>query len=439
MAFQVALLSSEEHCEYIRSVAERLELPFELDYKAYDRTRELPAFFSSIEDRYDAFCTTGAFSRLILKRTHPECTKPVACISESVAEFYRILLSILYKNRDCDMSRILFDHSLWLPEKQRITALDYMEGLAEFDERSRREAMERVSLEQLLDAESLITDRAMELRRQGLLDLVVCRHSHAYQAMKRAGIPCVFAYPTAGNISETLRHLGDELNLIRMGENLPGVILLSSPALAATGPEDVTAESIALQRCLLDFDQENTAGMLIKKTAAGFELYSTRHTMQRLTQGFGQCILGKYILGRLGQKVDIGYGIGNDIMAARSHAAEALEEARKTGKSWLIDESGTDMVPLSQEEAPAGAGEVYQMLAGRTGLSAMTLQRISAAMDLLGRKELTTQELAGALQVTVANANRFMNQLQAAGAAVVVGEKKAPVRGRPTRIYEILF
>ena len=89
------------------------------------------------------------------------------------------------------MSRILFDHSLWLPEKQRITALDYMEGLAEFDERSRREAMERVSLEQLLDAESLITDRAMELRRQGLLDLVVCRHSHAYQAMKRAGIPCV--------------------------------------------------------------------------------------------------------------------------------------------------------------------------------------------------------------------------------------------------------
>ena len=45
MAFQVALLSSEEHCEYIRSVAERLELPFELDYKAYDRTRELPAFF----------------------------------------------------------------------------------------------------------------------------------------------------------------------------------------------------------------------------------------------------------------------------------------------------------------------------------------------------------------------------------------------------------
>ena len=126
-------------------------------------------------------------------------------------------------------------------------------------------------------------------------------------------------------------------------------------------------------------------------------------------------------------------------MAARSHAAEALEEARKTGKSWLIDESGTDMVPLSQEVAPAGAGEVYQKLAGRTGLSAMTLQRISAAMDLLGRKELTTQELAGALQVTVANANRFMNQLQAAGAAVVVGEKKAPVRGRPTRIYEILF
>ena len=67
----------------------------------------------------------------------------------------------------------------------------------------------------------------------------------------------------------------------------------------------------------------------------------------------------------------------------------------------------------------------------------MTLQRIRSAVDLQGNSDITTQDLAGTLQVTVANANRFVNHLLSAGYAEVVGEKKAPLRGRPTRVYRI--
>lgn len=439
MAYSVALISSPDHCDYIKKVVAGFSLPYHLDYQTFISTQELPALFTSIQDQYDAFCTTGLLSRLTILRTHPNCTKPVVAIAESVAEFYRILLNLLYHDRTCDFSRILFDHSLWLGEERLITALDYLEGAVEFGRDKRREFLETASLSQLFQAESTIVDNALALQRQNRLDLVVCRHSHAYIALKEAGIPCVFSYPSANNVQDSLRRLADELNLIRMGENLPGVICLSSPSLSATGPEDVTSESISLQKCLLDFDQENTAGMLIKKSASGFELFTTRHTMQRITQQFTCCTLRKFLLGRLGQQVDVGYGVGGDIMAARTHAIEAMEVSRKKGHSYLVDESGILSQPLDAAAEPQSGQpeEGLCQIAQHSGLSVVTLQRIRSALDLLGRNEITSQELAGALQVTVANISRFLKQLQAAGYATAVGEKRAPARGRPTKIYRI--
>ena len=441
MSYNVALLSSHDHCEYIKGIINTLnpDLPYTLHFEEFTRTADLPMFFTSIQDRYDAFCTTGAFPRMTILRTHPNCTKPVVAIVESVAEFYRILLNLLYKDRDRDFSKTYFDHSLWLPNGRRPTALDYLDGSAEYGEKSRKGFMERISLEQQLQAENIIVEHALALQNQGLLDLVVCRHSHAYLALKEKGIPCVFAYPSAGNVIDSLYRLADELNLIKMGDNLPGVICLSSLSLRSTGPEDVTVESIGLQKCLLDFDHENTAGMLIKKSASGFEMYTTRHTIQRLTEKFTQCALRKYRVDRLGQQADIGYGIGNDIMTARNRALEAMEFSQKNGQSYVLDEANT---PIALKTSAAGLDhslqeEKLEITAQKTNLSVVTLHRIRSTIDLLGRNEITTQELASTLQVTVANANRFMNRLEASGFAKVVGMKKATVQGRPSRIYRI--
>jgi DNA-binding IclR family transcriptional regulator len=46
-----------------------------------------------------------------------------------------------------------------------------------------------------------------------------------------------------------------------------------------------------------------------------------------------------------------------------------------------------------------------------------------SALELIGSREITTQELAGALQITAANTNRFLNALQQNGFAQIVGEK----------------
>lgn len=44
-----------------------------------------------------------------------------------------------------------------------------------------------------------------------------------------------------------------------------------------------------LQKCLLDFNRENTTGFLLKKTLQGFEIYTTQQVLERITEHFTVC------------------------------------------------------------------------------------------------------------------------------------------------------
>lgn len=437
MPLNVALISSPQYCEYIQKLERDLSLSYTLHYIVNTRSAQLPELFDSVQDRYDAFCTTGPAPEQIILRTHPDCTKPVIAITESASEFYRVLLKLLYEDRSCDFSRILFDDSLWNKDQQLVTALDYVHGFQEYNEEKSLETIKLLKLEHLLNAEDIITKRALQLQEQGRLKMVVCRHSQAYSVLREAGVPCILAYPSPSNVYSSLRRLEDTLALIRMEEGLPAVICISSPDLRSAGPEDITVPGVDLQKCLLDFDQENTTGMLIKRSGSGFELYTTRYMVRRLTRQFTRCVLRARITGQLGQQVEIGYGIGRDLMSARDRAFAAVKRSQKDGESYLLDEAGALHKLLLSEERQQAEDVQLQEISARAGLSTITLQRIRSAMELLGSQEITTHELAKALQVTVANANRFINQLQAAGYAIVVAEKKAAARGRPARVYRV--
>lgn len=439
MKFKVALISSQDHCDYILNIVKDMDLEYTISCETYMSIKEIPQIFSNIQDKYDAFCTTGAFSKQLILKTHPENTKPIVCISESVEEFYKVLLSLLHENRNIDFSRIVFDHSLWLPELRLLTALDYVSGKVSFDDKRRNEIIDTISLEQLIEADDIIASKATDLWKENKIDLVICRHSSGYISLKNKGIPCIFAYPTSNNITDTLIHLSDEIALMQMNDNLPAVIYLNCPELLGTVQEDITTKNIELQKALLDFDQEYTTGFLVKKATNGIELYTTKRTLQRITYNFTQCTLKKYILGKLGLKLLIGYGIGVDVMSARIHAIDSFNLFSKNSQSYVIDNTEKLLGPLeiTSNTSESKIEKKLQLVSQSSGLSVLTLHRILSAIDLLGKAEITTQELATVLQVTVANANRFMNQLVASGHAKVIGEKKALVRGRPTRIYNI--
>jgi predicted ArsR family transcriptional regulator len=87
-------------------------------------------------------------------------------------------------------------------------------------------------------------------------------------------------------------------------------------------------------------------------------------------------------------------------------------------------------------ETPAQNDSVMNA-ADKSGLSPVTIKRIRSALHFLGVAEITNHDLADALQVTVANANRFLNALVANGFAEITGIRKSTSKGRPSRIYRI--
>lgn len=53
--------------------------------------------------------------------------------------------------------------------------------------------------------------------------------------------------------------------------------------------------------------------------------------------------------------------------------------------------------------------------------------------------ELTTQDIATKLNVTTRNANRILNNLEKNGLAQILYNKSNTSKGRPVKIYKILF
>lgn len=439
MNYRLALISTEEHCSYIKSILNRQTADCNINYIYYHSFRELPDLYRQIEPNYDAFCITGAFAREAIIKSRTNQQKQVFTISEKSTEIYRELLTLINENRDTDLSRVMFDYSFCIPNMYFKSANRYLEKEIQH-EKMHASILKNMTLDELLDTDETILTNAAAAWKQGQFDLVLCRFSTAYPKLKEAGIPCKFIYPARDNVTDTIIRIVDSLDREQLNNNLPGIIYLSSPDINSSSADEITPESVNLQKCLLDFNREHTTGFLLKKTLQGFEIYTTQQVLERITEHFTVCQLRRYIESSFGINVHIGYGIGVNIMLARSHAIDACSMSAKSGRSHVITKDGSYIGPLDaqdiQEEGDPVSQRVLQ-IAKATGLSISTLQRISSALELIGSREITTQELASTLQVTVANTNRFLNALQQSGFAQVIGEKKSLMKGRPSRIYRL--
>lgn len=441
MKAKIGIMSTRTMAASVMKVLEHTELNCSVQMLEYRSMEELPALYEQYKDQFDGFCITGKMAMEIIERVRTDKGKPLQSISGRAVEYYQEFFRLVNENRKIDLSRLILDSYLWLGGDAPKSAQDFLERRFPL-EKKQDDLLKDLSMEQLQQADRLIVERACKMWEKGELDLVVCRFSTAYQKLWERKIPCRLIQPDPDNIQDTLERLLQQIRLERLNDSLPAVIYLSSPVLREDTFLEVNADSVGLQKCLLEFDQEQTAGFLIKKAVCGFEIYTTQKVVRRITENFTVCLLGRYLFSKLGQRVNIGYGVGYDILKARSNAMEACEMAGKDGKSYAITHKGLRVGPLDPGDGQGVLKELPQKAlsaAEQSGLSVPTIQRILSASELVGSSEFTTQELANALQVTVANANRFLNALVKSGYASVVSEKKSVTKGRPSRVYRLEF
>lgn len=435
---RIALFSTQKHIDYLKSLSFS-DIECDLSFIVYKKWKDLPSIYLSVRDDFDGFCTTGFSTNTILRELDGKNVKPLQAIMVRSSEYYKEFFKILSSNRNADLSRIILDFSL-IENQAPLSVEDYIKSNFVV-EKQRYRLYENYSVEQMKLASMLIVQKAKELYENNKMDLLILRHSSLVEDIERENIPYTFVYPEAENVYDTLNILINEIKLKKMDNALPGVIYVSCDDLNRVSINEVSEVSIDMQRALLDFNKKNMTGFFIQKCPSGFEIFTSRHIIHKITGSFTSCPLTKAIYGALGVKAYVGYGIGKDLVQAKSNADKAVKLSRSKKCGYLVMEENNPIeLSGSSADADGPASETNKQAlyaAKKSGLSISTINRVLSVLDIMGTNEITTYELANALQVTIANANRFMNALEKAGLAKVISRKNAIGKGRPSRVFRI--
>ena len=435
--YKIALLTYPFLLSYFEEAAAPYRRQCDISLITFEKQHQLLTMIPTLIEQYDGLCVFSALVGKFINQAHPEIKKPILYLDRHSVDFFKTFFIMLSENREADFSRILIDTSLIRPENAR--SLEYIvQNIAIFEER-RTVYSEDINMEDFIDIEERIETNALDLWRRGDFDILVCRFANMAALMEREGIPYVFVYPEKHRIEETIENLLNHIILEKQTEGLPASIIISSGNDNRREFQEISQESIRIQRALLEFGKNYSSNFTIQFMAQGYEILTSQRTVQKITGDFTTCQLGYFLFSTLGVSVRIGYGIGNDITSARQNAMKARKAAEDSGMSCAVSLDG-NIIPLQLRPASKqdqGREDSTSELVDRTGLSPVTIQRIRSALQFLGTSDVTNHSLAEALQVTVANANRFLNALVNSGNAEIVETRKGLSKGRPSRIYRI--
>ena len=443
---KIAMLAPAYFCEAVKEIDARyhtgISQKYDLHYLVCEDREKMRKVYEENCEEMDGFCVAGDFTKRMLIQLLGRATKrPIESLLARSSEYYQEFFRLIDRDRSLDLSRVFIDAAFWGGSSVPRTAADFVRGNRMLGE-IRSELLDKMTVEAIQNMDRLILERATEVYENGEADIFVCRAANAYPLLKEAGLPCSFVYPSADTIVSTLKLLASHISLRRLADDLPAAVCIRAAARGAGVLESIDTDSLDIQKAIFEYDRERLAGFVIRQIPGGCEVYTTRQMLRRMTEDQTSCELRRFITERFGVQVCIGYGFGQTITDARGHAYEACEISEKRGGSFLMADDGTLIGPLDEGATLSVGGSPSEgcvTAAQETGLSITTIQRIFSVTQVLGRDEMTTQELAAALKVTVANANRFLNALERAGFAKVISAKKSYSKGRPSRIYKLLI
>lgn len=435
--YKVALLTYPFLVEYFDNTIAPLRDQCQIDIIPFEKQHLLLNLIPSLIDQYDGICVFSALAGKFIHQANPNIKKPILYLDRNSVDYFKTFFIMLSENRNINFSRVLIDTSMIHKDNAR-TLDDLVRDIAYFEENLITYTTE-LSLEDFINMEAQIEKNALEMWRQDKYDFIVCRFASIADVMEQEKIPFVYVYPEKHQIVNTMKSLLNHIRLEKQAEELPASVMIFTDGESRREFQEVSQESIRMQKALLEFSKNYASSFTIQFMSKGFEILTSYLTVQKITEDFTCCQLGYYLFSTLGTNVRIAYGIGHDVSNARQNALQAGRASMNTGTSCVVNGDGRVIplqVKLAHRDVP-GQRDSTSHLAIKTGLSTVTIQRIRSALQFLGTNDITNQGLAEALQVTVANANRFLNALTDSGHAVIVDTKKSMSKGRPSRIYRI--
>ncbi|MCZ8512519.1 HTH domain-containing protein [Paenibacillus filicis] len=405
----------------------------ELILLTYSRLEETKALYTEHCHRVDGMIMTELSYRY-LELQWGGFPVPTYAYHIHEDDFYKILFQISLKRPNLDFSRVFID---FIYDENGYLGLKEVLGPASFPQ-----------TKQLPEIREDFYDTALEhhvsLWRRGAIDYSITRVGNIVPQLEELGIPHLYLFPSQKSLVQQFEHIATEIEVLKLADNQIAVGHLSIHGLDKEPPgiNDLELKLMLLHKALLEFTVEAKVPFIIQKAGNSFELISSAKDLRAITDGFTRCSLTAFLHGSVPFTVDIGWGTGDTMYKARTNAQSASRQSSASTMhgTFVIQMNGQVIGPLGEESCLDYRNEVspqLQLLHETTGISTLQLQKIVAVLAKTERSEITAEELAYHLGVTIRSANRILNQLEEKGVAEVTYVKQEKLRGRPKKIYRI--
>ncbi|KIL41230.1 MerR family transcriptional regulator [Gordoniibacillus kamchatkensis] len=353
-------------------------------------------------------------------------------------DFYKCLFELSVRKRDLDFSRVFIDF-LW--ESNDFLGLRSVLHEDQFPQTIRN--MERVIFSERFYEETL--QHHLNLWHEGKIDFAITRVGNIVDKLTECGIPHIYLFPSQASVIRQFEQVIGELEAVKLADNqiAIGHVSISKPDAATSNIYDLELKMMLLHKELLEFSTEKKVPFIIQKLTASFEIICSAKDLKLITNHFTGCSLMQFLHGQLPFSVAIGWGIGDTMYKARMNGQFANQQSSASAvRGTFIIRNDQIIGPLGEDNCLHYSNEVdsgIMQLNESTGISTLQIQKIRGVISKLGTSELTAEDIAFHLGVTVRSANRILSQLVEKGVAKVSFKKLEKLRGRPKKIYKIQF
>ena len=437
MSIKIGIITTQYLHKYLEDSIKQINPDCEWEIYQYENFRQLPEIFKSAKDKVDGFIVSGHIVKEIILRTNEGYNKSILSLSLDLTSLYQFLIKQLLENRSLDIDRLLVDFFISIDQPAECSMLLD----SSFNEQISYEIsnwFKHASLEEIFSLEDKTKIMVKKLYEEKKADMFICFYSSLMNFFEENKLPCLLAFPDLNHISILIKNFILDLTYRDLQGNKPVVILIKKRSLETDFEREWGIVSI--HKCMLDYNREKMINFLVKRADSGVEIYTNKTTLDKITNEYSTCELSDYLEKKLDFKINIGYGIGEDIIQAQSNATIALKNSTIESKSFVVDENQNLIGPLNTEQIATislAPSDKIKYLAEKAKLSTVTIEKLLYVIQKTGSNQISVNDLVLYLGGTIRNANRILNNLEKNGLATVNSTKSNLSTGRPVKVYQI--
>jgi len=438
MRIKIGLVVTKYFNDLVIELQNEFKNKCDLVYLPYTSFNEIKDIYLNNKISLDGFIFGGLAPYKYFLNEFTSFEKPFYHFEMDNGSFYKLLFNISMKDNLFDYSRVFIDFinesnnylglKEILPKERFPVTLPIIDTLSE-------------------NLEEAIIDEHVRLWKDKKIDLSITRVTCISEKLEEKGIKHVLAIPSMDYVKNVINDVLTDLEYVILKNNqicIANIAIENIPDDHPNANDDLDYKFALLYDALVNFNNKTDANFVIQRVILGFEVYTTRDSLLKITNNLSGCSLLKYLQENLEFTVRIGWGSGLTLYQAKKNAQLANKESLVHGGncSFVITEEATVIGPLNSDALLQYSNyptEEVEHLSENLKVSPLTIQKIIGVTNKLNTNELSAEDLATNLGITLRSANRILSKIVDNNGASVIQEKQEKLRGRPKKIYAIHF